>query len=69
MFLVGLTVACFGIAYLSAGSGKLVLVVGVVLLLLSLFGFLKIKPLEGKPAQKAGTTAKKLVGAFVDDFG
>jgi hypothetical protein len=69
MFLVGLTVACVGIAYLSAGSGKLALVVGVVILLMSLFGFLKIKPLEGKPAQKAGPTAMKLVGAFVAALG
>lgn len=69
MFLVGLTVACVGIAYLSAGSGKLALVVGIVILLMSLFGFLKIKPLEGKPAQKAGPTAMKLVGAFVAAFG
>lgn len=69
MFLVGLTVACVGIAYFSAGSGKLALVVGVVILLMSLFGFLKIKPLEGKPAQKAVPTAMKLVGAFVAAFG
>ncbi len=68
-FLVGLTVACAGIAYLSTGSGKLALVVGVVILLVSLFGFLKIKPLEGRPAQKTGPTAMKLVGGFVAAFG
>ncbi len=56
-FLVGLTVACAGIAYLSTGMGKLVAVVGGVILLASLLGFLKIKPLEGKPAQKAGPTS------------
>src|SRR5258708_24458809 len=69
MFLVGLTVACVGIAYLSAGSGKLAVVVGVVILLVSLFGFLKIKPLEGKPAQNTTSTTMKLVGAFVAAFG
>jgi hypothetical protein len=68
-FLVGLTVACAGIAYLSTGSGKLALIVGAAILLVSLFGFLKIKPLEGKPAQNAGPTTMKLVGAFVAAFG
>ena len=68
-FLVGLTAACAGIAYLSTGTGKLALVGGVVTLLVSLFGFLKIKPLEGKPAQIAGPTAMKLVCAFVSAFG
>jgi hypothetical protein len=68
-FLVGLTAACAGIAYLSTGTGKLALVGGVVILLVSLFGFLKIKPLEGKPAQIAGPTAMKLAGAFVAAFG
>lgn len=68
-FLVGLTMACVGIAYLSTGLGKLTAVVGVAILLVSLLGFLKIKPLEGKPAQKAGSTAMKLVGAFIATFG
>ena len=47
-FMVGLTTACAGIADLSTGSGKLALVVGAVILLVSLFGFMKIKPLEGE---------------------
>jgi hypothetical protein len=68
-FLVGLTVACVGIAYLSTGSGKLALIVGAAILLVSLFGFLKIKPLEGKPAQKTSSTTTKLLGAFVAAFG
>lgn len=68
-FMVGLTTACAGIAYLSTGSGKLALVVGAVILLVSLVGFMKIKPLEGKPAQKATPTVMKLVGAFVAAFG
>ncbi len=68
-FLVGLTAACAGIAYLSTGLGKLAAVAGVAILLVSLFGFLKIKPLEGKPAQNASSTAMKLVGAFIAAFG
>ncbi len=68
-FLVGLTLACVGIAYYSAGFGKLVLVVGVIIFAVSLFGFLKIKPLEGKPAMKASPTSMKLVGAALAALG
>jgi hypothetical protein len=68
-FLVGLTVACVGIAYLSSGMGKLALVVGLAIFGASLLGFLKIKPLEGKPAQFGGATGMKLLGAFIAAFG
>jgi len=68
-FLVGLTVACAGIAYFSSGFGKPLFVVGLVILVASLFGFLKLKPLEGKPAQRASSTAMKLTGAFIAAFG
>lgn len=68
-FLVGLTGACIGIAYLSTGIGKLALVAGGAILLASLFSFLKIKPREGKPAQNAGQTGMKLIGAFIAAFG
>jgi len=63
LFLVGLTVGCAGIAYSSTGIGKVSAIVGAAIVLASLFGFLKIKPLEGATAQKAGSTAMKLVGA------
>jgi hypothetical protein len=65
VFLVGFTVACAGIAALSTGLGKLMLVAGAAILLGSLMGFLKIKPLEGKTAQKAGAGAMKAVGALL----
>ncbi len=65
-FLVGLTVACAGLA---GFGGKPVLIVGLVILAVSLFGFLKLKPLEGKPAQKASPTTMKLAGAFIAAFG
>ena len=42
---------------------------GAVILVASLLGFLKLKPLEGKPAQRPGPTAMKLVGAFIALFG
>jgi hypothetical protein len=69
VFLIGLTVACAGLAELSTGLGKLLLVVGLVIVAGGLFGFLKLKPLEGKPAQKASPTVMKLVGAFVAALG
>ena len=68
-FLVGLTVMCAGIAFLSRGSGKLLALLGAVILLASLFGFLKIKPTEGKPAQDSGAMGMKLVGAFIACLG
>jgi len=68
-FLVGLTGACAGIAYLSTGMGKLALVAGGAILLASLFAFLKGKPREGKPAQNASPTGMKLIGAFIAAFG
>jgi hypothetical protein len=68
-FLVGFTAICGGIAYISTGLGKLALAAGTVIFVASLFGFLKIKPLEGKPAQKAGPTGMKLVGGFIAALG
>jgi len=68
-FLVGLTIACAGIAYLSSGYGKLLLVIGAAVFLGSLFGFLKIKPQEGKPAQKTSSAGMKLLGAFLAALG
>src|SRR5579875_2033458 len=46
-----------------------VLCAGVFGLLASLFGMLKIKPLEGRTALKPSSTAMKLIGAFVAAFG
>ena len=68
-FIVGLTVACGGTAYFSSGMGKFALVVGVVIVALSLFQFLKLKPLEGPPAQIAGAGGTKALGAFIACFG
>jgi len=68
-FIVGLTTVCAGIAYVSTGVGKFALVAGALILVMNLLSFLKIKPLEGKPAQNAGAGGMKLVGAFVSAFG
>ena len=68
-FLVGFTLACVGIAYLSTGLGKLAFAAGLIIFVVSLFGLLKIKPLEGKPAVNASPTFMKLIGAFLAAFG
>jgi hypothetical protein len=68
-FLVGFTAICAGVAYISTGLGKLVLLAGAIIFVASLFGFLKIKPLEGKPAQKASSMGMKLGGAFTAALG
>ncbi len=68
-FLVGFTALCAGIAYMSTGIGKVALAAGAVILVASLFGFLKIKPLEGKPAIKASSMGMKLAGAFTAALG
>jgi hypothetical protein len=69
MFLAAATVFCAGIVYLGSGSGKLMLIVGAAGLLGSLFGMLKVKPLEGKTALKPGPGVMKLVGAGVCALG
>ena len=68
-FIVGLTGLCAGIAYFSTGLGKFITVAGALVLVMSLFAFLKIKPLEGKTAQKPVAGAMKALGAFVSAFG
>ena len=68
-FLVGFTLACVGIAYFSSGFGKPLFAVGLIVFVVSLFGFLKIKPLEGKPAMKSSPTVMKLIGALLAAFG
>jgi hypothetical protein len=68
-FLVGFTVLCVGIAYLSSGFGKFLIAVGTVIFVASLFSFLKLKPLEGKPAQKSSPAVMKATGAGLSLFG
>jgi len=69
LFLVAATVLCAGIFYFDSGKGKLLLLVGAVGLVASLFGMLKIKPLEGKTALKPGPGAMKLLGAGFSALG
>lgn len=65
LFWTGATALCAGLAYLAEGFGKLVLVLGIAAVAISLVGFLKIKPMEGKTAGVAGNTALKLLGIVV----
>jgi hypothetical protein len=68
-FLIGFTVACAGIAEISAWFGKFLLAVGLVIVVASLFGFLKLKPLEGKTADAPSSTTMKLLGALLAALG
>ncbi|HUK46474.1 MAG TPA: hypothetical protein VLW06_02740 [Terriglobales bacterium] len=68
-FLVGFTVLCVGIAYLSTGFGKFLIAVGAVIFVASLFSFLKLKPLEGRPARTATPAVMKATGAGLSLFG
>jgi hypothetical protein len=68
-FLVGLTVACAGIAAFATGLGKILLVIGLIMLVGSVFNFLKIKPLEGPIPENASPTTMKIIGVFLAAFG
>lgn len=65
LFLTGLTAACAGVYSFSSGLGKLALILGAVVLLLSLLRFLRLKPLEGMPALKSQPAAMKAIGVLV----
>src|SRR5438309_4982740 len=65
VFWTAITVLCAGIAYFAEGFGKLVLVFGLAGVIISLVGFLKIKPVEGKTAGVTGISAMKILGIAV----
>lgn len=62
LFMVAITVAAAGLAYVSTGGGKAALVIGLIGLVISLASFLKIKPLEGKAAVASQPMVLKLIG-------
>ena len=62
LFMVAITVAAAGLAYVSTGAGKAALVTGLIGIGLSMASFLKIKPLEGKAAIVSEPTVMKLAG-------
>ena len=65
LFWTGATALCAGIAYFTEGFGKLVLLFGLAGVVISLVGFLKIKPMEGKTAGVPGNPVMKLLGLAV----
>jgi tellurite resistance protein TehA-like permease len=64
LFLVACTALAAGI-YLSGGLGMLLVVVGILGILGSLFAMMKIKSEEGKTAMKPGPEGMKWVGAAI----
>jgi hypothetical protein len=69
IFLAGLTITCAGIAVLSGGLGKFLLLLGVLMLAASFLQFHRIKPLEGVVALGAQPATLKLVGVLVTLLG
>jgi hypothetical protein len=69
LFMFGLTAAMAGIAYSTSGVGKLALIVGFIVVAVALWGFFKIKPLEGEIGFKAQAAAHKLAGVGVTLLG
>ena len=65
LFWTACTVFCAGLAYLAEGFGKLVFLIGLVGVIVSLIGFMKIKNQEGKTAGVEGNAGLKLVGIVV----
>jgi hypothetical protein len=65
LFMAGLTAVCAGIAFSSSGAGKVALVLGAVGVVVALWGFFKIKPLEGKTGGGAQPAVMKLIGVAV----
>jgi len=62
LFIVGMTVAAAGLAFLSTAIAKFALVVGLAIIGFSFFSFFKIKPLEGPTAEAKQPTGLKLAG-------
>ncbi len=65
LFMAGLTAACAGIAFFSSGMGKVALLLGAIAVVVALWGFFKIKPLEGKTGTGPQPAVTKLIGVAV----
>jgi hypothetical protein len=65
LFMAGLTAVCAGIAFSTSGAGKVALVLGAVAVVAALWGFFKIKPLEGKTGIGPQPAVMKLIGVAV----
>ena len=69
LFWTAITVLCAGLAYHSAGFGKLLLLVGLVGVIASLMGFAKIKHLEGKSGNVPNSAGLKVAGIAITWLG
>jgi hypothetical protein len=65
LFLVGLTTAGAGLGVLSGGLGMITLLIGIVILVASLWNSFQLKPLEGRVALGAQPAIAKLLGVAV----
>lgn len=65
LFMAGLTAVCAGIAFFDSGIAKFALILGLVAVLAALWGFFKIKPLEGKTGNTPQPAVTKLIGVIV----
>jgi hypothetical protein len=65
LFWTAITVLCAGLAYLTEGFGKLVLIIGLAGVAISLFGFYKVKPEEGATATPEGNAVLKVLGIVI----
>jgi hypothetical protein len=65
LFMVGLTAACAGIAYSTTGIGKVALLAGLIVLAISLYGFFKVKLLEGRTGTGPQLAVLKLAGVLI----
>jgi hypothetical protein len=64
-FLVGLMVLSAGVGYSATAMGKVLLLTGAGVLLVSFAGFIGIKPLEGETPLERSPEAMKWIGAGI----
>ena len=62
LFIVGVTTAAAGLAYISTGGGIAALILGLILTVASFLGFIRIKPMEGRTGESEQPLALKLAG-------
>jgi uncharacterized membrane protein len=65
LFMAGLTAVCSGIAFFDSGAAKVALIAGLIACAVSLWGFFKVKPLEGKTGAGPQPAVMKLIGVVV----
>jgi hypothetical protein len=65
LFMAGLTAVCAGIAFFSSGAGKAALILGAVVVAIALWGFFKVKHLEGETGGGPQPAVMKLIGVAV----